>query len=88
MEHDTHRLAERLLIDVGNGDAVVEDLSFLNLVEAVDKIDDGGLAGACATYEGNLLSGVGVDVDVEEYLLLWGVAEIHIREVHIALRIL
>ena len=55
------------------------------LVEAVDEVDDGGLACPCASYEGDLLSGIGVDIDVEEYLLLGGVAEIDVLEVDVTL---
>ena len=88
LQHDTHALAQRALRDVGDGDAVVEDAPALNLVETVDQVDDRGLACSCATYEGDLLSGIGVDVDVEEHLLRTGVAEIHILEVYVALGIL
>ena len=88
LEHDAHRLAEALLRDLGDGDAVVEDAPLLDLVEAVDEVDDGGLACARATYEGNLLTGVGVDVDVVEHLFLGGIAEIDILEIDIALGML
>ena len=87
LQHDTHRTAQRVLADVGDGDTVVEDLSFLDVVEAVDEVDDGGLTGSRTTYEGYLLSGVRVDVDIKKNLLFGGVAEVDISEVDIALRI-
>ena len=83
LKYDAHRLAERLLANVCQRNAVVEDLSFLNLVEAVNEVDDGGLAGARTSYEGNLLAWVGVDVYIEEHLLGWRVAEVYIGKIHI-----
>ena len=86
LQDDAHALAKRLLADVRHRDAVVEDLSFLDLVETVDEVDDGGLASTRATHEGNLLTWVGVDVDVEEHLLGRGIAKVHICEIDVALK--
>lgn len=86
LEDDAHALAQQGLGDVGDGDAVVEDDTALDIVEAVDEVDDGGLAGSGTADKGDLLSGTGVDIDVEEDLLLGGVAEINMLEVDIALK--
>ena len=57
------------------------------LIEAVNQIDDSCLAGSRSTYKGYLLSWIGVDVNVKEYLFLLGVAEVNILKVHITLGI-
>ena len=85
LQDDAHAAAQRVFTDIGDGDAVVEDMSALYLVEAVDEVDDGGLACPCASHEGYLLSRVGIDIDIEEYLFLGGVAEINVLEVDVAL---
>ena len=44
--------------------AVVEDLTLLDVVEAVDQVGDGGLTGAGRTDESDLLARTAVEVDV------------------------
>ena len=88
LKHDAHRFAKALLRDVGNGDAVVEDMALLDLVETVDEVDDGGLSGTRAAHKGDLLAGVSVDVDVVEHLLIRRIAKINIGEIDIAFGIL
>lgn len=85
LQDDAHTLTEGILADIGDGDAVVEDMTALYLVETVDEVDDGGLTGSRASHEGDLLSGVGIDIDIEEYLFLGGIAEVDILEVYVTL---
>ena len=87
LQNDGHALPERRFADLCDRYAVIKNLSPLDVIEAVDQVDDGGLACSCATHEGNLLSRLGVDVDVEEHLLLRHITEIHITEVNITLRV-
>ena len=83
LQYDAHALAEGVLADRGDGNAVVENLTALYLVETVDEVDDGGLARSRTSDKGNLLSRVGVDIDIEEHLLVVGIAEVDILEVDI-----
>ena len=79
----TEYIEAQLGADVVDGDAIVEDVSFFHIVESVDEVDDGGLAGSCAPYEGDFLSGRCVDVDIEKHLLFGHITEINMLEVNI-----
>ena len=70
------------LADVGDVNAVNGDVAILDVIEPVDEIGDGGLAGTCAAHKGNLLVGHGVDHDVEQHLLVGCVAEVHHVHLH------
>ena len=45
LQHDAQRPAQVRLLDAGHGDAVVQDLAVLDVVEPVDEVGHGGLAG-------------------------------------------
>ena len=87
LQDDGHTSAQRLLLNVSDRDAVVKDLALLDVVETVDEVDNRGLACARAANEGNLLTRLRVDVDIEEHLLLRHIAKVHVLKVHIALRV-
>jgi len=68
-------------------DAVVPDLAVLDVVEAVDKVGDGGLAGAGGADEGDLLARTAIEVDVVEDGLARQIAEIDIRKGDVAFQL-
>ena len=72
------------LIDI---DAVVADFAVSDVVEAVDKVSDGGLAGTGSTHEGDLLARVGIQGHIAQYLLFRDIAEIHIVHGDVALQL-
>ena len=58
------RGTQSVLFDGFDVVAVVEDLTLLDVVEAVDQVGDGGLTGAGRTDESDLLARTAVEVDV------------------------
>ena len=56
-------------------DSVDQDLTFLNVIEAVQKIRDRCLAGTGGTYKSDLLTGQGFDVDILQDGLLRYISE-------------
>ena len=92
LKHNAERTAEIGLADAADGQSVVLNGTALDIIETVDEVDDGGLAGSRTSHEGNLLSGLSVERDVEEHLLGslllaaggWRIAEVDIEEVHLA----
>ena len=75
LEHDAQTAAQVRLADAGDVDAIVGDGTAVDVIEAVDQVGDGGLAGTGGTDKGHLLAGLGVEGDVVQDDLLRGVAE-------------
>ena len=71
-------------MDAAYVDAVVGDGAVLDVVEPVDEVRDGGLAGPRAAHEGHFLARVGREVDIEEYLPPLDVGEVHRVERYLA----
>ena len=93
LQHDAKTTAQLFAADTSDVDMIVENLPVLNVVEPVDEIGDGGLSGSCPADECYLLSGFGVELDVEEHLLArhhptrfvdGGIAEVDAREVDLS----
>ena len=55
----------------------------MNVIEAVNEIDDGGFSGSGGPYESDFLPGFGVEADAVENGFLRGVAKNHVMEAHI-----
>ena len=72
------------LADVLHIDAVKRDAPVLDVIETVDKVGDGSLASARAANKGNLLVGHRMDHDIEEHLLVGGVAKVDHVHFHAA----
>ena len=72
------------LLDFVDVDAIVADFAVVDVVEPVDQVSDGGLTGTSGSYEGDLLTGLGVEGDVMEDNLFRRVAEVHVIEPHVA----
>ena len=56
LQHHAERAAQLGLLDLGDVDAVVADLALIDVVEAIDEVGDGGLAGTRGANKGDLLS--------------------------------
>ena len=65
-------------------DAVIGDLAALNVIKAVDKICDGGLACAGRADERDLLSRLGIERQVAQHGLLRHIGKVHAIEAHVA----
>ena len=83
LQDDTHRAAQVCLFDLIDIDAVVTDLAVGNVVEAVQEVGDGGLAGTCRPDKGDLLPGLCIDRDVVQHDLFGNVTEIDVKETDI-----
>ena len=57
LQYDTQRLPQIRFFDLVNIDAVVTDLTILNIIETVDQVRDRGLTGAGGAYKCDLLTG-------------------------------
>ena len=84
LQNDAERAAQIVLADVAHVDAVVGDLSGLNVVEAVDEVRDGRLARAGRADKGDLLAGLGVQRKLLEHRLFRHVGKVHVVEPHVA----
>ena len=87
LKNDTERVTQVVLFDLVNVYAVVTDLAVLDIVEPVDEVRDGSLAGTRRSDESDLLSGLGEKLDIEQYLLLGNVAEVHAVKHNVALEL-
>ena len=59
LQHDAQRPAQVRLLDAGHGDAIIQNLAVLDVVEPVDEVGHGGLAGTGGADERDLLAGLG-----------------------------
>ena len=50
LQYDPKGMTQVVFFDLINVNAVVADLAILNIVEAVDQVGDGGLAGTGGEY--------------------------------------
>ena len=84
LQHDAQRPAQVRLLDAGHGDAIIQNLTLLDIVEPVDEVGHGGLAGTGGADERDLLAGLGEPGDVVQHRLVRVVAEGHVGEAHVA----
>ena len=85
LQYDTQRLPQIRFLDLVNIDAVVTDLTILNIIETVDQVRDRSLAGTGGAYKCNLLTGLCIHLDVMQHDLVIIVAEVHIIEYYFTL---
>lgn len=69
LQYDTQRLPQIRFFDLVDIDAVITDLTILNIIETVDQVRDRGLAGTGGAYKGNLLARGGIQFDVVQAIL-------------------
>ena len=87
LQHDTQAAAKVRLLDLVDIDAVIADLAVVDIVEAVDQVGDGRLAGAGGADKGQLLARFRIQGDVVQDGLFRGVAEVDVIETHVALEL-
>ena len=58
LKYDAQRTSQVILLNLGNIDSIVTDLTFLNIVETVDQICDGCLSCTCGAYEASFCPGL------------------------------
>ena len=78
LEHDAQGVPQIGLGDLIDVDAVVTDLAVGNVVEPVDEVRNGGLAGAGSAHEGDLLAGMGIEGHVMQHGLLRHIAKVRV----------
>ena len=71
------------LVDIN---AVITNLSILNIIKSIDQIGNGGLSGSGGTDKGNLLSRRRKHFDVVKYHFLIIISEINTQEFHVSLK--
>ena len=85
LQYDTQRLPQIRFFDLVDIDAVITDLTILNIIETVDQVRDRSLAGTGGAYKCNLLTGLCIHLDVMQHDLVIIVAEVHIIEYYFTL---
>ena len=87
LQHHAQRAAQIRLFDLIDVDIVIADLAVGNVIEPVDQIGNGGLACAGSAYEGQLLTGMGVQGHIMQHRLFRYIAEVHVEHGDIALQL-
>ncbi len=87
LRHDRERAAQRLDADVAHGGSADQDVAAVDLVEPGEKAEDGGLAGPRRAHDGRDLAPPERHVHAPEQRLLRRIAEDHVLQDQIALRI-
>ena len=66
LQYDAERVAQVIFFDLVDVDAVVTDLSVLDIVETVDQVCDGGLSGTGAADKGDFLTRSRIEIYIVE----------------------
>ena len=82
LEYHAQGTAEVSFLNLIDIDAVIADLSVCDIVEPVDQVGNGGLAGSRGPYKGDLLARLREKRDIVQDDLVLIVAEIHIVHDH------
>ena len=85
LQHHAQAAPQIGLFDLVDIDAVIADLAVCNVVEAVDQVGDGGLAGTGSANKGDFLTGVGIERYIMKHLLFGHIAKIHVVHGDVAL---
>ena len=88
LEHETDVLAKEVSVVVAKVDSVELDGSAVRLVELVQEVDDGRLAGAAEAHECRDLAAVDMHIDVVQGLVAVGVGEVDTADDEVALDLL
>ena len=83
LQDQAERTAQVGLFDLIDVDAVVADLAVCDVIEAVDEVRDGGLAGTRGADEGDLLARFGIDRNVMENRLALFIGKVDIDHAHV-----
>ena len=88
LKHNAQGVTQIRLLDLVDVDVVVPDLAVGHIVEPVDQVGDGGLAGAGGSDEGDLLTRLRIQRQVMEHHVVRRVSEGHVVEAHVAFQLL
>ena len=64
LKNDSEGMTKVILLNLSDVDAIVTNLSILNIVETVDQVGDGGLSGTSGADERDLLTWLCVQADI------------------------
>ena len=84
LKYDSQRTSQVILLNLGDIDSVVTDLTFLNIIEAVDQVCDSCLSRACRTYESKFLARFCEEADVFQNDFIRIVSECNVFETNIS----
>ena len=84
LQHDAQRAAQIGLADLVDVDAVVADFAVGDVIEAVDEVGDGRLAGTGGADKRDLLTRLGVYGHAVQHLVVRRVAKVHVVHDQIA----
>ena len=78
LQYDTERVAQVIFFDLVDVDAIVTDLTILDIVETVDQVCDRGLSGTGTSDKCDLLTRCCIEVYIVEHDLIRVITEIDI----------
>ena len=85
LQHHAEFAAQRRPRHRGDVDPVQQDLAAVDLVETLQQVDQGGLAGAGGAHDGDGLAGFGLHTQARDQRTLRGIAEVDITELDVPL---
>ena len=84
LQHHAKAAAQVSFPHLVHVNVIVANLTILNIIEPIDQVGNGGLAGTCAANKGDLLAGLGKQVNIVENHLFRGIPEGYIIKDHTA----
>ena len=79
LKHDSQRTAKIVFFDLTDIDAVIADLTFLNIIKTIDQVGDGRFSRTCGSYKRQLLSRLCIKTDIlQDHLSLIHISAIYI----------
>ena len=87
LKNDTEGMAQVIFFDLCDIDAIITDLSILDIVETVDQVGDRCLSGSGRTYECKFLTRFCIEADVVEDGFVLIVAKSYIFETYITFQL-
>ena len=79
LQYDAKGSSQIRLLDLIDIDAIITDLTILNIIETVDQIGNGGLTGSGRSDKGNLLTRLSIQLDIMKHDLIIIISKVHIR---------
>ena len=86
LQHNSERTAQIRLLNLVHIDAVVADLSVLDIIKAVNQIGNGCFTRSRGTHKGDLLPRLRIKLHIMEHHLIIIIPEIHAVENHISFK--
>ena len=85
LQNNAKRSSQVIFFDLSNVDLIVTDLTFLNIIEAVDQIGNGCLSGSGRTDKRDLLTRLRKQRYIMQHQLLRHIPKIYMLQADIAL---